>query len=134
MYRLDCQRRRPRILLAEDDDAFRRLLALTLRCDGFDVVEVRNGRELVHEVAVNAQSSGRRFDLVITDLRMPAMTGLEAIAGLRGAEWPIPVILITAFGDAATQVEATRLGAAAMFSKPFDLGDLRTAALHLAGA
>ena len=59
-------------------------------------------------------------------------TGLDVVAGLRRAEWITPVIIITAFGDEATHAEAQRLGAAAVFDKPFDVNDLRIAALHYA--
>jgi CheY-like chemotaxis protein len=134
LYELSCGALRPRVLVAEDDDAFRRLLAATLRRDGFDVVEARTGREVVELVASFVQRCGELFDLIISDIRMPQMTGLDALAGLRGAGWPISVILITAFSDDETRLEAKRLGAKALFSKPFDLADLRTTALYLAGA
>ncbi len=119
-------------MLAEDSDEFRRLLAMTLRRDGFDVAEARNGVELARRVAASEQETGDQFDLIISDIRMPLMTGLDAISAVRGSDWSIPVILITAFGDEDTQSEATRLGAGAVFSKPFRLGDLRMAARRFA--
>ena len=125
-----------RVLLAEDDDAFRRLLAGALRRGGFEVIEARDGRELVDRLASllpgAGPSDGMPIDLIVSDIRMPGITGLDVLDKLRLADWATPVILITAFGDNATRAEAIRLGAT-MFDKPFDLSDLRTMALHLTG-
>lgn len=133
LFHATCARARPRVLVAEDDDTFRRLLVTTLRRDGFEIVEARTGRELLDHVAA-VEQSGEPFDVIVSDVRMPGMTGMDALAGLRNADWAVPVILITAFGDEETRMEALRLGAGAFFAKPFDLADLRTAVLHLAGA
>lgn len=111
----------------------RRLLALALRADGFEVIEVATGGELMERIA--GLCSGPvpergEFDLIITDMRMPVASGLDAVARLRRVDRTTPVILITAFGDEATHGAAERLGAH-VFDKPFDLEDLRMAALHL---
>lgn len=127
-----------RVLLAEDDAAFRRLLALVLRQDGFEVAEVADGRALVEHVAALQQASepgaapGGRL-LVVSDIRMPRLDGLQALAGLRQADWPLPTVLMTAFADCDTRVEAARLGASALLCKPFPLGHLRLLARQLAG-
>ncbi len=127
--------RATRVALAEDDVHFRRLIAAALRNDGFDVLEVSNGRDLLQRVASRMLNPNREppLDLIISDIRMPLMTGLNLLAGLRNADWDIPVILMTAFGDESTHEEAKRLGAGAVFDKPFRIDDLRTAALCLAG-
>ncbi len=122
-----------RVLLAEDDPSFRLLVAASLRRDGFEVTEVGDGRELVRRVASHVQAGEDPFDLVVSDIRMPQMTGLDALAGLRRADWATRVILISAFADHEVREEARRLGADAVFSKPFDLSDLRTMAMHFAG-
>jgi DNA-binding NtrC family response regulator len=67
---------------------------------------------------------GIRFDVVVSDLRMPGYDGLNIVATLRQNAPDVPVILITAFGTMATHVEAARLGAYAILDKPFDLDDL----------
>jgi DNA-binding NtrC family response regulator len=64
-------------------------------------------------------------DVLVSDVRMPGLGGLDVLRGLRHCEWANPVILITAFGDEATHLEAVRLGAAAVLDKPFDVDDLR---------
>lgn len=127
-------KRTPLVLLAEDDARMRRLLAAALRLDGFEVVEAKDGAEFLESIGslILHPRDGRVVDLVITDVRMPFTTGLDVVAGLRRAEWITPVIIITAFGDEATHAEAQRLGAAAVFDKPFDVNDLRIAALHYA--
>jgi len=124
-----------RILLAEDDVEMRRLLAATLRRDGYEVIEAADGIELRRLVELHLLDNREHpaVDLVITDIRMPGQSGLRVLAGLRSEDWATPVLLITAFGDEATHAEAKRMGAAAVFDKPFDLDDLRTAVLNLVG-
>ena len=124
------------ILLAEDDDEMRKLLAAALRADGYAVEEAYNGMDLLAKVARSLLhgSSAVPVDLVITDIRMPGFSGLEVLAALRETNRTVPVILITAFGDLETHQEARRLGANAIFDKPFDVDDLRTAVLSFAPA
>jgi DNA-binding NtrC family response regulator len=62
---------------------------------------------------------------------MPAFSGLEVLADLRSKNTTLPVILITAFGDRQTHAEALALGAYAVFDKPFDVDDLRTALMNI---
>lgn len=126
----------PRVLIAEDDEHLRRLLASTLRRDGFEVIEAWDGAELlgwIGSLLLHPQD-GRQVDLIISDVRMPLVTGLDVLARLRRVDWVTPVILITAFGDETVHAEAKRLGAVAVFDKPFDLNDVRTAALRATGS
>lgn len=127
--RVDEQPRARRVLLAEDDTRMRQLLAATLRRDGFSVVEAVNGADLLDAVGeVLADEHAAPLDLIITDIRMPTLSGLDVLSELRWVGARVPVILITAFGDEATHALADRLGAAAIFDKPFDLDALRAAA------
>lgn len=122
---------RPRVLLAEDDDALRGLLARVLRGDGYEVVEARDGFELFEQIEAAVATGGRRnpsVSLIVSDIRMPGLSGLEVLSILRCGFWRVPVILLTAFGDEQVEAEARELGAAALMSKPFDLGDLATLA------
>jgi DNA-binding response OmpR family regulator len=130
----DVEESRPaRVLLAEDDAEMRALIAEALRSDGHEVVEVSDGWQLLQSLATRSLPSDddAGIDLLISDIRMPGKNGLDVLAGMRWADWPMPVILITAFGDAKTHAEARRLGAAAVFDKPFELDDLRMLALNL---
>lgn len=122
----------PVVLLAEDDDELRRLLARKLRRQGCDVVEARTGTQLVelvveHTVAPIAPEQ-RPASLVISDLRMPGRSGLDVLRLLRRASVEVPVILITGFGSREVHDEARLLGATAVFDKPVDLDDLTAAA------
>jgi CheY-like chemotaxis protein len=125
---------RPQILLAEDHRETRALLASTLRAQGYDVVEVANGYEFVGVISEAWLRRSTRFpDLVITDIRMPGPSGLRVIESLRKTYWAIPVIVITAFGDAETHAEASRLGAHAVIDKPFDPERLKEKVVELLG-
>ena len=115
-----------RVLLAEDDDAMRTLLAEELRARGYHVMEAANASELQDwlEQAYFHDGAEPPPDLIISDVRMPGGSGLDVLSWLRRFDWRTPVVLITAFGDVETHAEAHRLGAAAMLDKPFEVEDL----------
>jgi DNA-binding response OmpR family regulator len=119
--------RRYRILLAEDDKEMRTLLTLALNRFGYGVVACPDGIDMLAHLAaflLPLQSAGESFDLVISDIRMPGVTGMEVLQGKPDrADFP-PMILITAFGDEETHAEAAEYGAAAIFDKPFDVDEL----------
>lgn len=119
--------RRPRsVLLAEDDDDLRKLLAEALRAEGFIVIECSNGLALVETVVGRLEAGAHPFDLVLSDVRMPGVSGLEVLEGLSGwdAARRLPVILITAFGDARLHELAGRFGAVSLVEKPFEMESL----------
>jgi CheY-like chemotaxis protein len=116
---------RTRVIVADDDEQMRSLLLHVLTDEGYEVVEAADG----HELGELLQIDGTRpilanVDAVIADIRMPGSGGLEVLAALRAVDWAMPVILITAFLDDDVAAEGARLGAAAVFSKPFILRDL----------
>ena len=121
-----------RVLLAEDDPEMRELLATALRQDGLEVVEARDGSALLDRLAEALAADGDLdgYDLIVSDIRMPGYSALDILAGVRRALRHTPVILITAFGDRVTHERAMRLGASAVFDKPFDIDDLRMAVYH----
>jgi DNA-binding NtrC family response regulator len=90
-------------------------LAATLARDGHEVVAAGDG-----PIAVSRLSSGQKFDLLITDLKMPKMTGIELLAESKRLRPDMPVVLMTAFATVATAVEAMKLGAYDYIQKPFD--------------
>lgn len=119
----------PTILLAEDDDDMRTVLGLQLRREGYTVIECRNGAELLAKledylVGTPRDRVERRYDLVISDIRMPGVFGLSVAEGVRDDPDFPPTILITAFGDEETHEAARQCGVAAMFDKPFEISDL----------
>lgn len=117
---------RPSILLAEDHLEMRQLLALLLRLEGYQVTECPDGMSLLSQVSSFFVSGEKQehFDLIISDIRMPGVSGMEILMGGNEKDGFPPMILITAFGDPNTHEHAKRLGAAATFDKPFDIENL----------
>jgi len=105
-----------RILIIEDEDKLRRVLELHLRSLGYEV-----------EMAGSAEEGWRlaeRADLILTDLRLPGMDGLELLARIRRQNTRTPVIVMTAYGTIQTAVEAIKQGAEDFLLKPFSLDHL----------
>ena len=122
----------PRVVVAEDDAEMRRLVSLALRADGNCVEEAANGSELL-ELLDDAARQENSVDLVITDVRMPGLTGFQALDWLQQVRSRRPpTIVITAFPDALTYLRAEQLGACVL-EKPFDLDDLRSLVRSLTG-
>ena len=107
-----------KILLAEDQPDMRELLAHRLRSLGYEVIEAADGREMLQELEISDP------DLIISDLHMPQLSGLEVLAHLRQSNQTTPFILMSAFADKATHIEATRLGATFVYNKPLDVQHL----------
>jgi DNA-binding response OmpR family regulator len=115
-----------RVILADDDEDMRRMLADVLRSDGYFVLEAKNGERLKALIGAMTRSGGvDPVALVISDQRMPGMSGIEVLEWLREHDWMTPVILLTGFGDRKLHKQAHDLGVASVFDKPFDLGALR---------
>jgi CheY-like chemotaxis protein len=117
-----------RILIAEDDVAMRRLIAAALRAAGHCVVEASDGAEVLDRIESTIWAERLDlFGLIISDMAMPALSGLDVLAALRSIEVRTPFILITAFGDDDVRQEALALGATAVLDKPLDLETLQAA-------
>ena len=113
-----------RILLAEDDTEMRELMAGSLRQQGYEVTAVGDGKELCRTLAPQlAPPDAGKFDVVVSDNRMPGLTGLSVLEGLRALARLPPMILVTAFGDEETHRRARALGSA-ILDKPFEIEDL----------
>jgi len=114
---------KPRVLIAEDDDAMRGLIANVLGSAGYEIMEAANGAEaldIVGDALLGRLPSPP--ELVITDVRMPYLSGLQLLTALRALA--LPTIVVTAFPDEHTRALADRLGAAAVLAKPFALDAL----------
>ncbi len=105
------------ILVVEDRDSLRRMLATALASEGHEVVAVATGEEAVAKL-------GEGFDLVLTDLKLPGIDGLEVLRASRRQAPPPPVIVLTGYGTVATAVEAMKLGALDFLEKPVDIEEL----------
>ncbi len=115
---------RPRLLLAEDDDELRWALEALLEGDGYEVLSVSSGNALMEHLP-ESSSSDKKPDVIVTDLRMPGINGLQVLEGARQRGVNAPVILISAFGDDETRAHAERLGATAFLDKPLDIEELQ---------
>jgi DNA-binding NtrC family response regulator len=107
-----------RILIVEDEDKLRRVLDLQLRSADFDTEQAGS--------AEDALRLSDHADLVLTDLRLPGMSGLELITAIRRQNMRTPIVVMTAFGTVETAVEAMKAGAADFLLKPFSLDHLMT--------
>ncbi|HOS02109.1 MAG TPA: sigma-54 dependent transcriptional regulator [Candidatus Hydrogenedentes bacterium] len=107
-----------RILVVDDDESQRSLLSSFLTTQGFRVVTAGSGEEALAVMGLDP------FDLLISDVRMPGLSGLEMLRRLRHAENPIPVLLVTGYADIRDAVGAMRDGAANYLEKPIDLDEL----------
>ena len=110
-----------RVLIAEDDNAMRGMLEAALGRAGFEVETAVNGNELLVRLE-EAQTVERPPQLIVSDICMPGLTGLDVLSRVRQRFPDLPVILITAFGDALTHRRARAMGAVDVIDKPFDLG------------
>lgn len=108
-----------RILIVEDDEGMRSLLKDFFEEEGFETDSVSNGSEafriLVREI----------FDIVITDIRMPGLTGLDIIPGVRRLQPETFIIVITAFGSEEVHRKAMERGANSYLEKPLHFDELR---------
>jgi Response regulator containing CheY-like receiver, AAA-type ATPase, and DNA-binding domains len=107
-----------RVLIVEDEDKLRRVLELQLQSAGFEVEKASSAEEALRKVD--------RADLILTDLRLPGMNGLELLESIRRQNSHVPVIVMTAFGTIEAAVEAMKAGAADFLLKPFSLDHLMT--------
>lgn len=108
-----------RILIVDDEEGMRRLLSRVLTREGYDTVAVGSGAEALRLVA------NERFDLVVTDIKMPEMDGLQLLAELKEYEPSLLVIVITAYGTIENAVQALRSGAYDYIAKPFENDEIR---------
>lgn len=106
------------ILVVEDDEDMRENLRRILVGAGYEVHLARNGTEAITVLETHP------CHLVLTDLVMPGMGGLELLAKIRRHEQNVPVVVLTAFGDRATIAKATETGMVDFLVKPFRAGSL----------
>ncbi len=110
-----------KILAVDDEPHMRRLLEISLRQTGYQPLQAADGREALDIIRSQA------VDLVVSDLHMPGMNGLELLRAIRESNEHLPFIMVTAQGEIKTAVEAMKLGAADYILRPFDLETLEIA-------
>lgn len=111
----------PSILVVDDDPEMRALLLDVLSNEGYEVVEAKDGTEAV--LALRA----RKFDVILMDKNMPGPSGLDLLPGFRRVCPWSPIIMMTAFGDVPSYMEAVEKGAVEYLFKPFRMEELKAA-------
>lgn len=112
------KRRAPKVLLVDDDEDMLRLLHIRLSSEGFDVINAASGDDALTKLAAS------RPDVVITDLKMPGIDGMQLLDRLQRQAPTLPVIMITAHGTIPDAVAATKAGAVSFITKPIDKDEL----------
>jgi DNA-binding NtrC family response regulator len=107
-----------RILIVEDRDSLRRMLERALGAEGYEVSAAADGRAGILLLAERA------FDFVLTDLKLPDVSGLEVLEASRAAQPRVPVVVLTGYGTVGVAVEAMKLGAYDFLEKPLEIDDL----------
>ena len=116
---VETDRRPARILVVDDERSMRELLAIVLRREGYEVLLAENGRSAVDML------EREPVDLLISDIKMPDLSGVDVLRAAKKIDQDILGIMITAFASTDTAVEAMRLGACDYLSKPFDIDLLK---------
>jgi two-component system response regulator PilR (NtrC family) len=112
-------RRPPRILVVDDERSMREMLQIVLRREGYEVLLAENGRAAIDLL------EREPVDILISDIKMPDLSGVDVLRAAKKIDQDILGIMITAFASTETAVEAMRLGACDYLSKPFDIDLLK---------
>ncbi len=110
-----------RVLIADDDPRLRKIMKEFLEKEGYEIIDVPDAEEALDAIEKKAVP-----DLVLMDVRMPGMGGMEGLAKIHQKAPLLPVMLITAYAEIRDAVEAMRCGAVDYLEKPVDLVELRT--------
>ena len=113
----------PRVLIADDEDSMRALVARAIAMDGHDIVTAQDGAEAL-EILTREQGG---FDLLLTDIQMPVMDGI-ALALSAARDFPdVTILLMTGFADQRERASNLNAIAHDVITKPFSVADIRTA-------
>jgi len=110
------------ILVADDDAAIRGLLKTYLEAEGYTTSEARTGGEVLSGI-----SNGNKVDLLLMDLRMPELSGIDILQRISDQSLDVPVVMMTAYGTSNVAIKAIQLGAHDYITKPFELDDVLVA-------
>jgi excisionase family DNA binding protein len=117
----------PRVLVADDEESIREMLARTLTLADYEVHTVGDGQAAVDRLRAEA------FDLLITDLSMPRLDGLAVVREARRLHPGMPVVIITGYSSEASAIEAINLGVSGYPTKPFKISKVLTVAARALG-
>src|SRR2546427_6898281 len=94
-----------KILVVDDEQSMTQFLSIVLRKEGYQVTTVNNGRDALEKVKTD------NFDVVITDIKMPGMDGIQLLQGIKKHDPSLPVVIMTAYASQQTAIDAVNLGA-----------------------
>jgi two-component system cell cycle response regulator CpdR len=110
-----------RILITEDEDSLRRFVARALRMDGHETVEAADGAEGLEALGEN------KFDLLLSDIRMPVMDGIELAHKAAASQPDLKILLMTGYAEQRERADDLMEKIVDVVSKPFSLPDIRSA-------
>ncbi|WP_028575151.1 sigma-54-dependent transcriptional regulator [Desulfonatronovibrio hydrogenovorans] len=110
---------RPRLLVVDDESGHRQMIRAVMEDEGYLVLEAENGRGCLEVLAE------RNVDVVMLDMKMPVLDGMDTLEEIRKLKDPLPVIMLTAFGSVGSAVEAMKSGAFDYLTKPADIDELK---------
>jgi len=123
------ERSKHKVLIVDDQNGIRILLVEVFSSEGYETFQAANGKAALEIVKLHAP------DLVLLDMKIPGMDGLEILKHIKQMNPDIKVIMMTAYGELDMIKEATDLGALMHFTKPFDIDEMRQAVnMQLKGA
>jgi two-component system response regulator HydG len=108
-----------RILVADDEESHRIMMRAVLQEEGYEVAGAADGPEAIRAVEQEP------FDLILLDIRMPGMDGIEALMEIRRISPNVPVLMMTAYASVKTAVDALKAGAFEYLIKPLDIDELK---------
>ncbi len=111
----------PSILVVDDDSEMRALLLDVLRSEGYEVAEAKDGTEAVRALRT------REYNVILMDKNMPGPSGLDLLPGLRRVCPRSQIIMMTAYGDVPSFMEAVEKGAVEFLFKPFRMEEMKAA-------
>jgi two-component system response regulator HydG len=110
---------KPRILVVDDESSHRKMIEAVLSEEGYEIYQADNGQAAIDEVAE------RFFDLVIMDIRMPKVGGIDALKQIKTLSPGIPIIIMTAYASVGSAVDALKSGAYDYLTKPLDIEEIK---------
>ena len=119
MSKSDAYEDKHKILIVDDEESHRIMLSAVLDDEGYAVTDVASGREALNEIEQGP------FDLVLMDLKMEEMDGIETLREIRKVSPLLPIIIMTAYASVKTAVDALKAGAFDYLTKPLDLDELK---------
>jgi ATP-dependent Lon protease len=120
-----CSRQQFSVLVVDDEEIARHNLEYVLRKEGYDVAAAANGREALEK------ARSQHFDIILTDLKMDQMDGIQLLESVKAVAPQIDVVIITGYATVSTAVDALKKGAAHYLSKPIQIEEVRQTVRHI---